>query len=289
MRVRLDSRTKSLFEGFSIFVLVLLLFIVVFTGMSTSSPLFLVFIGFSPAIFTVIVSILVFEESFKGNVIIWFLPFVVLALFFLVVTSQSILSSNLNIGALLAINIFICILYVGCALFLVKVLFGKKDSVPKKVVVPSKIKEFISSLEDKSKAINFVIGRVYSKYHGGSKELRELIQIESDWYNEFSENLKNETGDVENLSQIRDHKKLINLLYTVNKIYDRLALFKNSELSVFGSRINGLKNLERDGLGHDLVLDVLIKNDKDPVESYYGSAIKLITDVRNQLNSMIKK
>ena len=45
----------------------------------------------------------------------------------------------------------------------------------------------IRGIEDKCKAINFVIGRVYSAKRGGSKEIREMIGIPKELYNEFSE------------------------------------------------------------------------------------------------------
>lgn len=292
METKQNSKRKSMFEGFSILVLVLLLGLTILTTVLTGAKLFLVVVGFSPSIIAVILSIILFEESLRGKLIIWFMPFLILALFFFVVTSQEVLSSNLDVASLIGLNIIISIIYVAAALLIVKVLFSENTKGHKQkaqAMMPETIKEFIASIEDKSKAINFVIGRVYSKFHGGSKELREKIGIDKEWYNEFSEILQNENNqEIQKLEDIKDKDKLVSLLYVVNKIQERLHQLKKPESAVFGTRHTNLKNLERDATGKQSVLDVMIKNDKDPIESYYKGAMDFCNALKTRLNSLIK-
>ena len=53
----------------------------------------------------------------------------------------------------------------------------------------------LRGIEDKCKAINFVIGRVYSDKKGGNKEVREQLKINRDLYNTFSEITANFSND----------------------------------------------------------------------------------------------
>ena len=284
-------KRKALFEGFSIAVLVLLVILIIITSITSDAPLFLVVVGFSPSIIAVVLSIIFFEESRLGKIRVWITPFVVVAVFFLVATNQGILSSNLEVSTLVAVNIIICVVYLALALLIAKSMVSEKKAHVRREQknTPQTIKEFISSIEDKSKAINFVIGRVYNKYHGGSKEMRDLISIKSDWYNEFSDILKNEDGENKNIEQIRDKDKLVNMLYVVNKIYERLLLLKQTEKGIFGTKSDNLKNLDRERAGTQPIIEVMKKNDKDPVESYHQSALQMCGLLKEKLNSLIKK
>lgn len=292
METKQHNKRKSIFEGFSILVLVVLLGLTILTTILTGAKLFLVIVGFAPSIIAVILSIILFEESLRGKLIIWFIPFLILALFFFVVTSQEVLSSNLDVTSLIGLNIIISIIYIAAALLIVKVLFSentKDHKQMKQAMMPETIKEFIASIEDKSKAINFVIGRVYSKFHGGSKELREKIGIDKEWYNEFSQILQNEDNqEIQKLEDIKDKDKLVSLLYVVNKIQERLHQLKKPESVVFGQRHSNLKNLERNTAGTETVLEVMIRNDKDPVESYYKGAMDFCNALKMRLNALIK-
>jgi hypothetical protein len=130
------------------------------------------------------------------------------------------------------------------------------------------LKVFVSNIEDKSKAINAAIGRVYSVKHGGTESLRKKIKIDASDYNEFSE-LKNETLE-------KRRRLAIELL---RKIKDKLDLLLKFEKEVFDkSEINHLSIIERLSGGEEKVLDVLIKNDKDPVQSYYHGAVIFCDD-----------
>ncbi|MCF7866283.1 energy-coupling factor transporter transmembrane protein EcfT [Candidatus Woesearchaeota archaeon] len=286
------TKRKTFFEGFSIAVLVLLIVMVVIISLTSNAPLFLVVVGFSPSLIAVVLSILVFEESIRGKVVLWIIPFIVLAVFFLVVTSQSILSSNLDVGTLLALNIMICVIYVSLALLTAKSIINVKGSSEKRIEkthTPQTIRDFISSIEDKSKAINFVIGRVYNKYHGGSKDMREKLSIKSEWYNEFSDILKNEDGENKTLEQVKDKDKLVSMLYVVNKIHERLLMLNQSEKGIFGTKAENLKNLDRDRTGTQQIIEVMKKNDKDPVESYHKGALQMCETLKQRLNILIKK
>lgn len=312
------TQKKALFEGFSLFAILVLMLVVILTSLSTSSPIFLVLVGFSPTLITIISCILVYEEMSHYKVVIWFIPFILSALFFLILTSQQFAGYNLKVGTLAGINMFLSIVYLAIFFLFFGVTsaaFSRRKKHPKvvhhhhvkseqqnlshqpvhapqpiqqtQVPQPQSIREFVASIEDKSKAINFVIGRVYNKYHGGSKELREKLSINKEWYNEFSEIIQDEGKEA--VDEIKNPDKLINLLYVVNKIQERLELANKSEEEVFGIKHLNLKNLERHAAGNDLIIDVMKKNDKDPIDSYYKGALQFCSALKTKLNAMIKK
>ncbi len=130
-----------------------------------------------------------------------------------------------------------------------------------------KVSVTIRAIEDKCKAINFVVGRVYSDKKGGSKDIRSKIVIPRELYNAFSE-LTDEEGTYDKLK----------LLSVVENIYARLKRLTHpeKELFVIGE---GKLPVERDSSGNDSVLNVLTKNDKDPVEDYYKAALGVCEQV----------
>jgi hypothetical protein len=146
----------------------------------------------------------------------------------------------------------------------------------KKAVVEEKksLQEYIHSIEDKSKALNFAIGRVYNKFHGGTDELRDKLRIPAEWYNEFSLiGVGTDKIDLEKLNDI------------ITKFELQLKNFEKTEYEVFRDKANSLKNLIRDVKGNDLVIDVLDHNDKDPVLSYYKGALEFCTKIKEEIAS----
>jgi hypothetical protein len=132
----------------------------------------------------------------------------------------------------------------------------------KKEIVISKENFNISlrSIEDKCKAINFVIGRVYSDKKGANESIREKLRISSDLYNSFSEITTDfKAEDAERLHHILEniHRKLLDLELPENRM---LRIGKAS------------LHVERDPLGSDRILDVLKMNDKDPIMDYHAEA-----------------
>ena len=103
-------------------------------------------------------------------------------------------------------------------------------------------------------------------------DIRDAVKISKDWYNEFAQ--------LENLDPATKVKKVRHL---VNLIYERLMLWRSPEVAVFGYRHKYLKGLNRDPDGNTPIIDVLINNDRDPVEVYYRSSIdfceKILADL----------
>ena len=106
----------------------------------------------------------------------------------------------------------------------------------------------LRSIEDKCKAINFVIGRVYSTKHKGNKTIRETLKIPRELYDRFSEMEKKGLADPKLLNQILN--KLINLEHTESQAIGKRILSKN----------------------HEPIIQILKENDKDPVEDYHREA-----------------
>lgn len=258
-------------------MLIVLFFILVTTAVNTNSPFYMILFGFSPTLLTIIIGLLIYEEIVLSKTIIWLTPFVLSALFLIVANTDKVLRQNLDIASLAAINILFSAIYLAIFFILItlitkpekeKIRKTTQAQIQKPLVIqtapptPTTIREYIASIEDKSKALNFVIGRVYNKYHGGSKELREIISIKPDWYNEFSETMQNEEKP--------DKKRMLQIL---DNFENKLGLLEKTEREVLGEKhISTLKNLDRQKYGDEKILDVLMKNDKDPVESYYKGA-----------------
>ena len=142
-----------------------------------------------------------------------------------------------------------------------------RTAVPKIPLAEEEVKVTIRAIEDKCKAINFVVGRVYSDKKGGSKTLREKIVIPRELYNAFSE-LTDEEGSYDKLK----------LLSVVENIYARLRRLTHPERELFEIKVGKLP-VKRNDDGSDRVLDVLVKNDKDPVEDYHKAAVKVCEQV----------
>jgi hypothetical protein len=122
---------------------------------------------------------------------------------------------------------------------------------------------YVRSIEDTSKALNFVVGRVYSNKHGGSPALRDKIKIDSNWYNLIAE-----------ISREGVESRLPELRNVIYQIGARLNVLYLTETQIFGVQaVKRLNGLERNEDGSEKVIDVLIKNDKDPVALYYQSAV----------------
>jgi hypothetical protein len=139
---------------------------------------------------------------------------------------------------------------------------------------PKDVTELVSSIEDKVKALNFVIGRVYSVYHGGTDRLRHKIRIDKLWYNDFT------TIPEQDLEK-RRHEAIV----LIQKIKDRLELLQKTEREIFGDDISTIRNIGHDPAGGDKIITVLIKNDKDPVQQYYEGALSFCVEALNTLRA----
>lgn len=272
----ISRQNKILFEGFSLFSLLLLLVVIIITAFSTDSPLLFVVIGFLPAIVTVVLSIIYYEESFSHKLTIWFIPLIVAASFFVIGTNYSYMNHNMDVGTLTSVNIIFSLIYLSVFFSVIQISKKPLRQKSQKVVIQKPeldIQEYIASIEEKSKALNFVIGRTYNKYHGGSLELRKSINLKAEWYNELSEALQNE-----------DKSDKLRLFMIVENIEKHLSKLKMKEKDVFSQKqLDSLKNLDRDLDGNDKILDVLMKNDADPVELYYKGMEEFCDTIRKEL------
>ena len=116
----------------------------------------------------------------------------------------------------------------------------------------------LRGIEDKCKAINFVIGRVYSDKRGASQEVRDKLKIYPEWYNAFSEI----TADFKEEEKSK-------LKHVLNSIEVKLLQLEQKENGVVNINIGKLPIYRKLG---DRVIDVLARNDKDPVVEYHAEA-----------------
>lgn len=283
----ISAKNKILFEGFSLFSLLILMIIIISAAFSTNSPLLFVVIGFLPSLITIVLSLILYEESFHHKLTLWFLPLIMAASFFFIGTNYKYMDYNMDVATLTSINIIFSLLYLIIFFSLLKATkptkkLTKKQTKEKPITEEPKIKieppevniqEYIASIEEKSKALNFAIGRTYNKYHGGSLSLRQQINLKAEWYNELSQALQNE----ESTDKLR-------LFMIIENIEKHLENLKKPEKEIFTQKqLDSLKNLDRDINGNDAILDVLMKNDADPVELYYKGMQEFCETLRKEL------
>ena len=148
----------------------------------------------------------------------------------------------------------------------------KKIETAVSKITRENLSQTIRSIEDKCKAINSVIGRVYSNKKGGSIEIRQHLSVPREWYNRFSELTKD-------LSK-KSEKELLGIILNIHKKVMTLEL---KEYDVFKTS-KGRVPVERDFFGQDRIIDVLARNDKDPVKEYHKAAKQVCEDVIGFLN-----
>lgn len=129
----------------------------------------------------------------------------------------------------------------------------------------------LRGIEDKCKAINFVIGRVYSDKRGASQEIRDKLKINPEWYNAFSEI----TAD---FKEEEKHK----LNGVLHNIMDRLLQLEKKEEEILKIGIGKFPIYRKLG---DRVVDVLSRNDKDPFTEYHTEAKEICEKTLKYLES----
>ncbi len=281
------GRSKiDFFEIISGFFLLLVLFLIVLISAVGDHKIFLVLIGLFPSILTVMISLVIHEQYERGSRILWSLPILTSGIFFAMQFIPGFGLEQLDIPVLAGVTFVISIVYVILVFGVFRNASKPHDEQKKKVIVQEQapasqssepevsIEDIIHSIEDKSKALNFVIGRVYNKYHGGTSDMREKLRVPSEWYNEFSL-----------IGFGTDHIDYDKLQEIISKFELHLKNFEKTELELFKTKVTTLKNLIREPAGSDKVIDVLDHNDKDPVRSYYEGAVKFCRKIQEQMDN----
>jgi hypothetical protein len=270
---------RKRFEVFAAFFLAALLAVTFMISMSADANPFIVLFSFTPTLFTVVIAMIVYEAHKDNKNILWVLPLIFTFSFHWLASNAQGSLGSVNVEVLTAMNIFFSFFYLIVNYFLLQSPAPKMKSGDVKVVVkereviPEDLTKFIASIEDKGKALNFAIGRVYNAYHGGTKELRQKINIKQEWYDEFSQ-IPNDPKELD----------FVSLSALISTIEARLRLLEKSEVEIFGGEHKKFKNLVRSEDGSDSVLEILDKNDKDPVKSYVEGALEFCGKVKDYLS-----
>lgn len=239
------------------------------------SPVINVFVGLLPLLATLILDMVVIGKHFKP-LALWIVLLLAHVLGLAVVFLLNLgLTTPLNVVGAVGVSFQFAILITALAWLMEakRTQSHTRHQAPVVDFVPEKLPEYVQSIEDKAKGLNFAIGRVYRASNGGSSLMRERLRIPKEWYNEFY------SIKVEDMAEQNDRASIL-----VRKIHDRLKLLAQREREVFNeSEISRLKNLARNKNGEDAVIDVLKTNDRDPVEHYYVSAIDLCERILQEL------
>ena len=303
---------------FAILYSVMLIFLVGWTNIQTGSDPFVIFISFTVTFATILASF-VFLSAGKRQyrIALWIVPiFASIIWYGIAISGQVMILAYVDAGNIVALNFILSMVY----LIMLDILKGsglaasglakqakhgthkrpreEQPHTPKRTTAQrmelehegllekqltvheqeKEIETYIQSIEDKSKAINFVIGRVYSNKHGGSDKLRSIIRIDKEWYNVFA-----------SIPPKQISKHLTELRKAVYSIGERLDTFTKPEAEVFGAAAFKLTNLRRKEDGTDTILDVLIENDKDPVATYYKSAVEFCNKAIAEIDQIARR
>jgi len=278
--------------------------IVVLVAFTSKANPALVLIGTLPILIQIIVFNVVEHHKEMRHAILWISPLVFSAMFFVLWNSKSIdVINNMDGPYIFGFNIFFAYFFNIFILIAEKAhesaysnkLKSYKDHANKanhehnqqKTQYKAKINDLeaqlekahsklritkenfsvkLKGIEDKCKAINFVIGRVYSVKKGGTKDIRKTLRINTELYNSFSDLSSN----------LKDKTKLIDV---IDKIYAQLLLLEKRERSLF--TISATFPAKR--RHSDRIIDILKKNDKDPIEEYHSEAKEVCVNVMNFL------
>lgn len=296
---------------------VLVLFMIGWLSIETMAPPLIVFLSFCPTLATIIASLLFFSSGrTKYKIMVWSVPIFTCIIWYAVASSAQITILNkvdaanitilnflLSIVYLLILDLFDAIDNLLIRPIEKRIIKAEKELErtekehihrlvpPKKAAAEShlenkitiheqekSIEQYIQSIEDKAKALNFVIGRVYSNKHGGSDELRSLIRINKESYNVFAE-----------IPPAQIANNLDTLRQAVYSIGERLNVMDKTEHEVFGSMHKNLNNLNRKDDGSQRIIDVMTQNDKDPVITYFKSAAEFCNKAVNEIDLIAAK
>lgn len=291
-----DRLSKRMIE---ISIIVYLASVVLLTVLAQTDFGF-VFIGLLPLLIYLIIFNVFFIKKIANNLLLWTLPFFfALMLYFLWRSGELVILNRMEGLTLAAINLILC--YIANFFF---IMFYTKKTKPKtkkqkdkheehrkrQTEVINRLRQQVSdlkrkqeiteknfsyslrSIEDKCKAINFVIGRVYSDKKGANKTIRDKLRIDREFYNAFSEIT----------SKNKDYHKLQPIL---DKIYTQLRTFDVHEKDLFKLSSNPKIPLKRDIHGNDRIIDVMARNDKDPIVGYVTEAKEVLI----RINDFLKK
>lgn len=236
---------------------------------TTLSPLLNVLIGLSPFLLTVVLAMLVVQAHYKRAILFVVLLIVHFAALGFLYLANGLVEQPIDVNQATGISFLLSALLILVAWAADA---GPAERKSQRIEFErAKLPDVVQSIEDKCKAINFAIGRVYRSSNGGTKTLRERLRVPREWYNEFSESTDED----------REQRAVV----LIRKILDRLFLLVHKENEVLSdNELKNLKNLERSSNGDSTVLDVLSRNDSDPVQHYFAVAVDACQQVLTELD-----
>lgn len=250
------------------------LFLALLISITSDSGTLITVFGFSPTILAVIIYIMLLDGGYK-DALFWITPLALIFLFLgLGPFFNEMLSNQLDISVLGAVNLLLSYFILAVTLLIE---YRRTNPVSlEESFKPEELDKYVHTIEDKCKALNFVIGRVYRASNGGTKELREKIKISPELYNEFNSIQPEE---------VREKKP--EALDLLGRIKERLSNLLRPEKDSFSqAEIRALKHIARDKDGKDRVLDVLSVNDQDPVEDYFLGAMDFCKRIIAELEKL---
>ena len=274
-------KSTSVEKTFSAIFFVLIFILIIWTGLSSESPVANVFIGFLPIILTIF-TVFAFYDYFEGEKQLGVLlaPLVWCGLFIVAAAYSALpLFASLDVQNIAMLNFVLGLVYVGLVYFLSNIersLVDKERMKTKhrKVIAEitgeekrdrhgaalAELDTLFRELEESVKHLNASVNKVYAQAHGGSPAVREAVLIPFEWFQEYKH-----TSLDHGESKLKAAKK------AVTQTYERLMTMKKHEKDVFGVAASEF-HLVHDKQGKSAVIDVLVANDQ-AVHPFYDRAM----------------
>ncbi|MBD3313357.1 hypothetical protein GF345_02860 [Candidatus Woesearchaeota archaeon] len=298
-------KSKTVSRAVEILYVVIFIIFIFWVGASSKSPGETVVFGFSPTLLYIILTIVLLEKLKKTDITLVLMPIALVFLFFIIGSIGEIpMLAGMEIGKLTVLNMILSYIFLFAlrySEFMSRITLSREhldeEDEPEEELEETKgqiselpeapspdegeylemqqedhepIQKLMHSLESHSKSLNSVVGRVYRKSNGGTRLLRELIEVKKEWYNQFN-----------HLEKSLDKQGILDV---VDKIERRLNVMFKTEKEMFGQ--TSIKNLRRDTEGNSRIIDVLIMNDNDPVETYFEEALVICGKIREKAHRM---
>ena len=267
------------FTGFYLLI-VFLLIIKVINSVGANTGV--VFMSFLPTIASILLVIYSFESQ-KGRTLLLGIP-IIIAFVYAIVAGSGLVPelANTDYVNLAILNIVLSLVYSASLLKITDVFGSSKDDRivvterPKDVEVIKEIHDVdmdytdhINNIGMSIRKLNHAIGSVYSSQNGADGDMRDKIDIKSEWYRQAR--LCDPVEDTARTRQL-----LSRILHRLHRLY-------MIEEKLFGESHKNLKNISRDSDGRSRAITVLVHNGNPDLMLYYNRALQNCNDALNSL------
>ncbi len=277
-------KSTSVEKTFSALYFVLVFILIIWTGLSSESPVANVFAGFLPIILTILTVFALHDYFAEENRWLLFVVPLLWSALFLVLAGYGNLSlfSVLDSENIAMLNFILGLIFVGCVYFLSNlerslVERERMRAMKKKAIAEitgeerekrqhaavQELDVLFTKIEEDTKHLNMAINKVYAERYGGSPAVRDAVRIMPEWFHEYR-----------HIAAEYPEEKLKAAKKTITHAYERLMDFKKDQQEVFGPAALEFHHPKFGRQGKKKIIEVLAANTQEPVQRHYDDALE---------------